>query len=307
MLHYNFFTNSNRLFIIPSKVIVKNCNKIESKFHLVWYVGEEIRHTLAIVCSAHSLSKHHGDIDALQREMQKTKSIWLVSHCLVSSGSFWISPNNNLWSVQFAHLNLRTISHVSVLWNCVCNDDGLKACIVDPWDGWSREDSMSENGIHSGRTGFHQLLGGMTNGSTGVGHIVNQDCDAVLHIADQNHWSDFVGLLALLVDQREFNVQTIGDRCDTFSATGIRGHDDGIAPFSNVLLDPLEDSWLGVQIVNGNVEESLDDCENGNELKFGHQKASRFMESCLPESGTHGGPLWWCDQHRPPTTYSPPV
>ena len=38
-----------------------------------------------------------------------------------------------------------------------------------------------------------------------------QNSNSVLDIADENHAVNLIGLLALLVDQREVNVQTIRD------------------------------------------------------------------------------------------------
>jgi len=46
----------------------------------------------------------------------------------------------------------------------------------------------------------------MTNGSTSVGHVVDQDGHSILHISDQDHGSYFIRLLPLLVDQRKVHV-----------------------------------------------------------------------------------------------------
>lgn len=48
------------------------------------------------------------------------------------------------------------------------------------------------------------------------------------------------------------------ERVSPFGTAGV-GRDDGaISPLGYVLLDPLEDSGLGEQVVHGNVEEALD-------------------------------------------------
>ena len=44
-----------------------------------------------------------------------------------------------------------------------------------------------------------------------LGFESHQDGDPVLDVADKNHRSDLVGLLPLLVDQGEVDVQSIGD------------------------------------------------------------------------------------------------
>jgi hypothetical protein len=52
----------------------------------------------------------------------------------------------------------------------------------------------------------------VTNGATSVGHVVDEDGDAVLDVAHQHHRGHLVGLAPLLVDQRKLHVQSIGYR-----------------------------------------------------------------------------------------------
>lgn len=189
----------------------------ESAF-LVGHIGEQIRHRFAVVRPSHRLREHHRHIDAL---------------------------------------DLRAVAHMAVLRYRVRHHHRLEARIVDARNRRPREDAVRQNGVHLRRAGLHQLLGRMADRSARVGHVIDQNRDAILHVAHQHHRGDLVRLLALLVDQRKLNVQPIGDRRDALGAARIRRHDDRVAPLGNVLLDPLEDGRLSVQIVDGYVEEAL--------------------------------------------------
>lgn len=41
------------------------------------------------------------------------------------------------------------------------------------------------------------------------------------------------------------------------SSTGVRGDNCAVPPVGDVLLDPLQDSWLGIQIVHWEIKEAL--------------------------------------------------
>lgn len=56
---------------------------------------------------------------------------------------------------------------------------------------------------------LHQTIGSMHNGATGIGHIIDQYGNLILNITNQHHRGNLVGLLALLVYQRELHIQTI--------------------------------------------------------------------------------------------------
>lgn len=62
-----------------------------------------------------------------------------------------------------------------------------------------------------GRGRGDQLVGGVADGATRVGHVVHQDGHAVLDVPNQNHAVHFVGLLPLFVDEGEVHVEAVGD------------------------------------------------------------------------------------------------
>lgn len=186
--------------------------------YLIWNIWKQIWHTLAVVSPAYSLGKHHRHIDAL---------------------------------------DFGAILHMAVLWNCVGHDDCFEASVVDARNGRATEDAVRENCINFCGARFDKLLSGMANRTTSVSHIIHQNGNPVFHITDEYHRSDFIRLLALLVNQSELDVQSISYRRDTLSTSGIRRDDDRIPPLRDVLLDPLQHGRLSVEIIDGNVEESL--------------------------------------------------
>ena len=129
----------------------------------------------------------------------------------------------------------------------------------------------------------------MADSTARVSHVIDQNGDAIPDVADQNHSSNLVGLLALLVNQGKVHVQPVSNRSNTartrttdyflllskqnmfwairhsqtnqtalpLGSASIGRHDDAIPPVGNVLFDPLKNGRLGVQIVDGDIKESL--------------------------------------------------
>lgn len=61
----------------------------------------------------------------------------------------------------------------------------------------------------------------------------------------------------LLVNERKAGIQTVGDGSGTLGAAGIRGDDDNLVDVP-ILSDPAKDRRLGVEVVAGYREETLD-------------------------------------------------
>ena len=73
----------------------------------------------------------------------------------------------------------------------------------------------TENRVRDhGNSGFGAVLydhvGGFAEGAARVGHVVDDDGDAVAHVADENHAGDFVGAGALFMDEGEGEIEAIG-------------------------------------------------------------------------------------------------
>ena len=56
-----------------------------------------------------------------------------------------------------------------------------------------------------------QSVGGFDQGTAGVGHVVDEDGGFGGDGADENHAADLVGAGAFFVDQREVEVEAVGN------------------------------------------------------------------------------------------------
>lgn len=64
--------------------------------------------------------------------------------------------------------------------------------------------------------------------SAGISHVVNQNGNLVLNIANQDHATNDIGARSLLVDQRKPDIQTISDGGCSLGTTSVRRHDDAV-------------------------------------------------------------------------------
>lgn len=96
-----------------------------------------------------------------------------------------------------------------------------------------------------------------TYSSASISHVVNENGNLVLDITNEDHAADNVGTRSLLVDEGKGRVETVSDGCGTLGTTGI-GRDDDTVLDVQVLADPSQDGGLCVEVVHGDVEETLD-------------------------------------------------
>lgn len=72
---------------------------------------------------------------------------------------------------------------------------------------------MGDAGMDGDGASLLELLGRHDHSTARVGHVVDQDGHLATHIAHQRHAGYFVGLLPLLVDQREVRVEAVRNGC----------------------------------------------------------------------------------------------
>lgn len=93
----------------------------------------------------------------------------------------------------------------------VGHDQVLELAVVDLLDGVAAEDAVGDDGDGGFGAVLDNHVGGLAQRAAGVGHVVDDDGGAVFHVADQHHAADLVGARALLVDEREADVEVVGD------------------------------------------------------------------------------------------------
>jgi hypothetical protein len=72
---------------------------------------------------------------------------------------------------------------------------------------------MSDDRNDFARLVRHDRFRGFDERTTRVRHVVDEDRDLVLDVADQHHARDFVGARALFVDEREAEIEAVGYGC----------------------------------------------------------------------------------------------
>ena len=53
-------------------------------------------------------------------------------------------------------------------------------------------------------------------GLTGIGHVVDEDGNFILHVSNQHHAAHDIRSRPLLVDKGECCLEAVGDACSTF-------------------------------------------------------------------------------------------
>lgn len=159
------------------------------------------------------------------------------------------------------YLQLRTPRFVFVLINSVGDYNFVKRTGVDAVDSVSTENAVGDQCIHLRSTLFLHQFGRASDGIRCVCQIVDEDGSAVCHIAHKHH-SRVLPVAdlcrsTLLVNQREWHTERIGDGCSSLRTSSIRTDDDSLLVIGDVRLDVLAEKMAPVQVVNWNVEEAL--------------------------------------------------
>lgn len=164
--------------------------------------------------------------------------------------------------------------------NSVGHNNTAQAAVVDVLSSLAGKDTVDDNSVDFLSTVLHHSIGGLDESTAGISHVVNDDSDLVLNATNENHARDLVGAGALLVDERELEIEAVGDGSGTIqncplistcnisstqknqihlplSTTSIRTDNDTVAHIQ-VFADPLQNARLSIQVIDGNVEEALD-------------------------------------------------
>lgn len=126
--------------------------------------------------------------------------------------------------------------------NCVGADHLLKLAVVDLVDRIAGEDTVGHDGNGSNCAILDDHVGRFAEGSAGVCHVVNNDGCAALDVSDKDHAADFVGASTLFVDERELDVEAVGDgSCSVNPASADNPHKH----ICELYILPLRSSSIG--------------------------------------------------------------
>lgn len=109
------------------------------------------------------------------------------------------------------HLELVALTPLLRQRHRVRDNNAAEFAPVERFDGVAAEDAVCDNGDDFLRAIGHERVRCFHQRATGVGHVVDEDGDAVLHIANENHARHFIRTRALFMDEREAEVEAVGN------------------------------------------------------------------------------------------------
>lgn len=86
-----------------------------------------------------------------------------------------------------------------------------QTAIIQIADSVARKNGVGYDGIDFLCAVLHYGVGCLDEGAACIGHVVDDDGDFVLDVADEDHAGDFVGPGALFVNKCELEVEAVGD------------------------------------------------------------------------------------------------
>jgi len=128
---------------------------------------------------------------------------------------------------------------------------------LDPFDGRTGQNGMGRAHRDFQGAFLPEGRGGLHHGSGRVDHVVQQDDALPLDVADDVHDLGLIGPLASFVDDGQRGTQALAESPGPFHASRIRRDDDQVSSLV-VVLDVVQQNRRRVEVVDGDVEESLD-------------------------------------------------
>jgi hypothetical protein len=161
----------------------------------------------------------------------------------------------------FKHFQFRASGLVVSLVDRVGHYDFVQGAGVDAIDCIAAENAVRDERKHLCRAFLLQQLRRARDGIRGVRKIVDEDSGAICDVSDQHHGCilSVVDLCrtSLLVDEGKGHAEGVGDCSCTFGTSSVWTDYDGLLVVGDVELDVFAEEMATVQVVNGNVEETL--------------------------------------------------
>ena len=175
--------------------------------------------------------------------------------------------------MSIVSIRLQSFSFLLV-WDCVRDNELLQVASVELFNRVSRQNTVSDDGNGFPSTMLHDYISGLHQSTARVGHVVDDDSDAVFHVTDQDHARNLVRAGSFFVDEGEAEVEAVSDGCSSnpMLALFLDGYSERIdIPLRStcvradnhtflhiqVFPDPPQSTWLSVQVVHGHIEEPL--------------------------------------------------
>lgn len=133
----------------------------------------------------------------------------------------------------------------------------LKGAVLNLLDSVAAEDGVGNHSADALGAVIHDDAGSLANRGARIDNVVNEDDVLVLHIADKAHLANLVRLVTMLVADNERIVQSLSIHGCTLAAAHVGAGEHHILDVQ-VLADVRHEQGGAVEVVEGDVEESLD-------------------------------------------------
>lgn len=111
--------------------------------------------------------------------------------------------------------------HLVAEWHSVGDHQGGEDASVQGLNGIARQNTVGNKGQHRLGAVLLEHRGSLDQSAAGISHVVNENGNLVLNVADKDHATDNVWPGALLVDESESGVEVIGNRGSALGTAGI--------------------------------------------------------------------------------------
>src|SRR5262245_23750774 len=153
-------------------------------------------------------------------------------------------------------MDLRTNLLLALRWNGIRDDHLGEARLLKPLQRRTGQHSMRAGGPHFARALIGTGLRALNDRAGRIDHVVEQERALPFDVADNVHDLRLVGSFAPLVDDGQAGLESLRKGSGTFYTAGIRRHNYELTDC--LLRDVLQQHWQRIQMVDRDVEKSLD-------------------------------------------------
>ena len=137
------------------------------------------------------------------------------------------------------------------------NDKFRKPTPIQLLNRIPRQNTMGDNSNSLPRSVTNNHIRSLDERAARIRHIVHDNRDPIFDVADENHATYLVRPRSFLVDKREPQIEVVCDARRSLRAASIRTHNHTIL-YHKILPYPSQRTRLSVEVINRNIEESLD-------------------------------------------------
>ena len=146
-------------------------------------------------------------------------------------------------------------------WNRVGDGDRINRSVAQSFDGGAAQNAVSASDVNLFRTRFVNQACRTADRSGRADHVVEHESHFAFDgAADDRVLADFQGVGTTFVDDGQIATESFGVAESSFDTAFVGTDDDDFIAGESAADEVIVDDWSGVQVIDGNVEETLDLC-----------------------------------------------